>query len=246
MKKVCAELSSFYNVQTNYLVVDLSHFPSNQLTANKFEKIIEDTLGNDNLSLVMCNAGMSDLARHFTDISLERNIDLMNLNMTANITIIQTLLPFMIKSYLKTNIKSGLMITSALTGFLPIPTFALSTANKMFLRQFVESIRYEFREYIKVMVSNPIAVESNILKGKHIDAITPTCFTKGVLDDFSKGFQTSSGILRHDFELFCYKYLIPSFIVPKMYFYGMAYNSRLLERPVDTRPLEEKLQLANF
>lgn len=241
--RVSDELESEFQVKTGRIVIDLEHFPSDNFKPSKLLNDINNIIGNEKLRILVCNAGNSDLAVHFTDKTLERNISLMKLNMISTVSIIQTLIPRLVQDGKDERTKGGIITLSAITAFIGAPTFAVSAANKSFIRNFSLSIRAEFKDHLRVLVANPLAVRSNIVKNEHWNAIESIDFVNGVLKAFSKGDSESAGPPYHDVQAFYYRVFASQGFFNWFYYATLDENSRTLERKIDKRPLEEKLKL---
>lgn len=244
MEKVCKELEQNNNIKTGYISIDLELFPSKEFSSELLVKKVEEIIGKDKLKLLVCNAGMSDLAVHFTDKPLERNLSLMKLNMFSTVALVQTLIPRLVKDSLEDKIKGGLITLSAVTSLIAAPTFAISAANKSFVRGFTRSLAYEFKDNLQVMVANPLAVSSGIVKEKMWNVYPADRFVSGILKSFSQGKEEACGTLFHDLQCYYYRVFATQSMFNWFYTIMLDENSRVLGRKIDKRPVVEKLGLS--
>lgn len=243
LAKLETEISTEHKVQVRHYSIDLEHFPSKEFTAEDFGKKVSKLTDNGLLVLLVCNAGMSDLARHFTDKSLERNMNIIKLNTIANIAMIQTLMPKLVLQTSKKSekVRSGVITLGALTAIYPGPTFAISTGNKHFVRGFTLAARQEFKGKVDFMIAHPVAVQSNIVAKKEFYIIKPSTFARNTLKDFCKGRAESYGSFSQELSAMFNKHFLSTWQQGQSFLLGINHFSKLLDRPVDLDPIEEKL-----
>ena len=100
------------------------------------EKILAET---SRVDLLVNNAGFG-LRGEFWKLSLERQLEMINLHNTAVVELTFGFLPSMIEKG-----RGGIINVSSLAGFQPIPYAALYSATKSFLTTFSMALREELR-----------------------------------------------------------------------------------------------------
>lgn len=123
LKKLISEIGSTHQ----YIVADLSTESGQNKTAQE--------LSSNHYDLLINNAGVGTVGK-FTDVPLEKQIQMMNLNNQGLVKLAY--------AFLK-NSKSGdaLINVSSTLAFLPMPGLGLYCATKAFVTSFSESLWYE-------------------------------------------------------------------------------------------------------
>jgi short-subunit dehydrogenase len=88
LEKVAVDIKrSFGNVEVKIVTCDLMSMGQNTDACRRFLKDVDETTGSGDIGVLVANAGNSDLARHFSDHSLERNRDMLHLNTLGNVSL---------------------------------------------------------------------------------------------------------------------------------------------------------------
>jgi len=233
----------FPSVKTSVVCCDLMKLGQADHLCETFLQNIDSAIENGEIGVLVANAGNSDLARHFTDHSLERNRDMLNLNTLGNLALIQTLMPRLIRK----DSRSCIVTVGALSAVTPLPGFATSSANKAYLRHLSLCIHKEYEENLDVLIAHPLAVKSEILSntdGKKNSAILlgPDQFVEGILFRLGKGFRESFGWWVHDFMGYIVSDIMSYERRSAYWVKNIPRYSELLDRPVNLKPIQEKLQ----
>lgn len=226
-----------YGVQAAVLEADLSETFLTDSACLKLRGDIEAATGGD-VGILVCAAGNSDLARHFTDKSLARNRELLHLNCLGTVGMIQMLMP----SLIHRQSRSAIVTLGALTAQAPLACFATSTANKSYIRGFSRCIAAEYADQLDVVCAHPLAVQSEILKTASPGSITSEAYAKGILKRLGlPGLIESYGDWKHELVAG----MFTSMPVTWQQAFGLTFlerNSAYLGRPVNQDAIKNKLQ----
>jgi 17beta-estradiol 17-dehydrogenase / very-long-chain 3-oxoacyl-CoA reductase len=191
------------------------------------------------VTFVVHMAGNSDLAVHFTDKTLDRNVELMRLNVESTLVLCQLFADIMIK-----NKSRGAVITSgAISAYAALPGFACSTSNKHYIRGLTRTIASEYRGTgVDFMCAHPIAVASEIVKNPNLFAIiSAKSFVRGCLKDVGVS-DESNGAMLHDFFVHALEECSPSLIQLLFKIFAPQWSS-FLQRPINQASPEAKIRL---
>lgn len=155
---LCDELMLEHGITAHYVALDLTDFEADRQLFRETERhsLEVDWLIN--------NAGFGSMG-DFADLELERELEMVGLNVMVLVALTHRFLPQM-----RTR-KSGTIINvSSSAGFQPIPFMATYAATKAFVTSFSEAIAEENRPHgIKVMALCPGATETNFFNASEIE-----------------------------------------------------------------------------
>jgi uncharacterized protein len=173
LHQLCDELMLKHKIIAHYIVADLTEFEADK-------RIFEETETHKmEVDWLINNAGFGSMG-DFADEDLERNLEMISLNIMAPVALTHRYLSKMRER------KSGTIINvSSSAGFQPIPYMATYAATKAFVTSFSEAIAEENRAFnIKVLACCPGATATNFF-----DAA-------GMKEPFAvKGVQTSEQVV---------------------------------------------------
>lgn len=129
------------------------HYLALDLTIEKDVDKLEDHIGSTKYDLLINNAGFG-LYGKFLELPLEKQMNMLRLNVEALVRLSHT--------YLKTATKGdALMNISSALALLPMPGAATYSATKAFVTSFSECLWYEYKDLgIYVFAISPGAVET--------------------------------------------------------------------------------------
>ena len=158
LRDLCDELAQRYGISAKYLAVDLIEVDSDFA-------VFEATEKNDiEIDWLINNAGFGSMG-DFAKLDLERELEMIELNITAVVALTHHYLQKMRERGSGTiiNVSSG-------AGFQPIPFFATYSATKAFVTSFTEAIAEENRPYgIRVLALCPGATDTGFFEASGID-----------------------------------------------------------------------------
>jgi short-subunit dehydrogenase len=232
LQQLVQELKRLYNCKAEYIVADFANFAAEHPA---YMQRVEAISHND-VALVVHMAGNSDLAAHFTDKSLERNLEIEKTCVESTLIVMQ-----LFCAVLAARGKLGGIITSgALTASFAKPGNCTSSANKHYVRALSSAAAMEFAGTIDILLANPIAVQSEILVKPTRVAISAARFARGTLNDLGQA-EESTGFWGHDAVMALLQALPTKLAQARMYTHArLLKESELLSRPVDLRPLRDK------
>ena len=191
LKNLCVELMDKHEITAQYLALDLTEKDADL-------KIFETTeeLGFE-IDLLINNAGIGS-AGYFSELDLNTELNMLNLNINVLVAITHRYLPQMRKR------NNGTIINvSSMAGFQPLPFMAAYSASKTFVRYFSEAIAAENSTFnIHVMTLCPGATDTNFFKAAKIGdrnkkaiGFTQTQTPAEVVDAAIKGLQKKKWIV---------------------------------------------------
>ena len=135
LHSICDELMLQYGITAHYVAIDLNDYEADR-------KLFEETEKHGmEVDWLINNAGFGSMG-DFADLSLERELDMIGLNVMALVALTHRYLQGMRKR------KSGTIINvSSTASFQPIPFMATYAATKAFVTSFTEAIAEENRQY---------------------------------------------------------------------------------------------------
>jgi len=144
LQEQCSRLSRIYGIDAQFIAADLSK-PE---TAPEIFKAVE-AKGME-IQLLINNAGIGS-GGEFSTLSLTSELSLIQLNISALVSLTHLFLPQMQAN------KSGTIVNiSSMASFMPVPYMATYAASKAFVRSFTESITQECKPYgIHVLLFAP-------------------------------------------------------------------------------------------
>ncbi|MGI0480980.1 SDR family NAD(P)-dependent oxidoreductase [Geminocystis sp. CENA526] len=143
------KLESQYGIKVTVICQDLSLPRAGESIFNqvKQENIFVDLLVN--------NAGFGDYGR-FTDRTLSKQLDMIQVNITALVE-----LTYLFLQEMKTQGKGEIINVSSIAGYQPLPYLSVYAATKAFVLSFSEALWAEYKSYgIKILALCPGPTES--------------------------------------------------------------------------------------
>jgi len=233
LREIADRIKRTHSVKTEWITFDFSHaFENADYLMDRVNAITEG-----DVAVVVHMAGNSDLSRHFTDKPLHRNLEIMRLNCEGTLVMLQLFCPLLAAR----KHRSAIITPGALTAYVPQPGLSVSSGNKHFVRGLTLAASYEFGERIDIMCAHPLAVRSEILRGKGaFVSISTQTFARSVLSQLGTT-NESNGPFGHDVFLFIWR-SIPEWLFD-MWTWKLVPNlSDMLDRPVDMRDVREKFK----
>jgi len=155
---LCNELGRLTSIRAQYLALDLTK-PDDRL------QLFEETKKRElEIDMLINNAGFGSMG-DFVKLDLEREVEMIELNVTALVELTQRFLGPMRER------QRGTIINVASTaGFQPVPYMATYAATKAFVLSFSEALWDENRMHgIHVMALCPGVTETNFFEAAGID-----------------------------------------------------------------------------
>lgn len=158
LRALSDELTEKYEIDCRYFAIDLLDFEAD---VQLFEKTEENGLEIDWL---INNAGFGS-SGDFADLDLERELEIIDLNISALVALTHRYLQRMREA------RHGTIINvSSAAGFQPIPFMATYAASKAFVSSFTEAIAEENRPYgIRIMALCPGSTKTNFFAASNIE-----------------------------------------------------------------------------
>lgn len=160
LERLCEQLTKKFGVVAQYITADLAK----RETA---EHVFAETQNRGlEIDILINNAGIGS-GGAFSDLPLESELDLLQLNISSLVALTHLFLPQMQQR------KSGTIVNvSSMAGLMPIPYMATYAASKMFVRSFTEAIAEECKSYnIHVMLLIPGLTRTNFNHASGIDGV---------------------------------------------------------------------------
>lgn len=155
---LCNELGRLTSIRAQYMALDL-------LEPDAGARLLEETKKRAlNIDMLINNAGFGSMGE-FTRLDLNRELDMIRLNVSAVVDLTYRFLPPMREQ------KRGTIINVASTAaFQPVPYMATYAATKAFVLSFSEALWDENRAHgIHVMALCPGVTETNFFEAAGID-----------------------------------------------------------------------------
>ncbi len=144
LEALALELSSRHGVRADVVPADLADPAGAQRLADALR-----ALGRS-IDLLINNAGLGRSGA-FENGAWEQDLEMMQLNMVSPVHLTRLLLPQMIDRG-----AGDILITASIAAYLPIPTFAVYSASKAFVKSFGEALGFELRGTgVRVCVVSP-------------------------------------------------------------------------------------------
>ena len=134
LEELTEELKSNYSISVDVIVADLS-------TEKGIERVEEHIKKAGNLGVLINNAGFGT-AGHFSDVSPDKSINMINLHVLAVTRFCRAALPNMIKRN-----RGSIINVSSVGAFCPLPGNTVYAATKAYLCMFSRSLQTELRGY---------------------------------------------------------------------------------------------------
>lgn len=158
LRSLCDELKEAHGITAHFIAIDLVDFEADRRLFQETERhgLEVDWLIN--------NAGFGSMG-DFAELDLERELEMINLNICALVALTHRYLKGMRER------ESGTIINvSSAAGFQPIPFMATYAATKSFVTAFSEAIAEENRPFgIQVLALCPGSTDTNFFKASNID-----------------------------------------------------------------------------
>lgn len=158
LRSLCDELKEAHGITAHFIAIDLVDFEADRRLFQETERhgLEVDWLIN--------NAGFGSMG-DFAELDLERELEMINLNICALVALTHRYLKGMRER------ESGTIINvSSAAGFQPIPFLATYAATKSFVTAFSEAIAEENRPFgIQVLALCPGSTDTNFFKASNID-----------------------------------------------------------------------------
>lgn len=151
-KQRLEELKNEFKVEVTIFAIDLSN-PEN---CKQLYEQVKNKFGN--IDILINNAGFGEFG-FFTETNLEKEINLINTNITA----VHILTKLFLKDMKKIN-KGNILNVSSIAGFLPGPLMAAYYSSKSYVLRLSQSIREELKKQksnVKISVLCPGPVNTN-------------------------------------------------------------------------------------
>lgn len=151
MSELAEKIQNKYPVEVKIIAIDLSK--------DGFYSELSENIGDLEIGLVVNNAGMNSEG-HFYRADLDRNIQMIRLNMEA---------PFIIAYEMGKKLiergKGGIIFTASSSSFQATPYLSHYGATKAYLLSLAESMNYEFKDKgVDVIALCPGMTESEMTK----------------------------------------------------------------------------------
>lgn len=170
LHELCDELMLKHKITAHYVALDLNEFEADKRLFEETEKHRME------VDWLINNAGFGSMG-DFARLELERELEMINLNVSALVTLTHRYLQKMRER------KSGTIINVASTAsFQPIPFMATYAATKAFVRSFSEAIAGENRPFnINVSAFCPGPVDTGFFDAADIKSdVRSAMFKKGI------------------------------------------------------------------
>lgn len=133
LRALAGELAATFGIQADALVADLSR-------EEDIARVAEVVEGMGDLTLLINNAGFGTRGS-FTEVPLERHLDMIRVHDTASIALSWAAVPRMVARG-----GGGIINVSSIAAFFPNGGSVIYTASKMFLNNFSEALATELYE----------------------------------------------------------------------------------------------------
>ncbi len=169
LKQVSEELAQQYQIKVAYLAIDLSALNAAEqiktwCETNKYE-----------VSILINNAGYG-LWGWFEKMSLQEQLNMMQLNMNVLVELSYKILPILQKTAEKSGKKSYLMNVSSTTSYQALPTMIIYAATKSFVLSFSRVLRFELQDsQVSVTCLSPGATSTDFSnRAKMVEGLKAT------------------------------------------------------------------------
>lgn len=152
LQQLAEYLSTTYGVAVHVFTADLSEAGA---AAGLYKEIKNKRL---NVTMLVNNAGFGAYG-NFTDITLDEQLAMINVNITALVTLSHLFISDMKKSG-----RGKVMNIASLLSYLPFPYYSVYSATKCFVLAFTETLAEECKEYgieVKALCPGPVDTAFN-------------------------------------------------------------------------------------
>lgn len=133
LEKLAAELRSRHGIEVHIIIADLTLPESPQ-------KILNELKGRGVAVDVLVNNAGFGLHGSFVELPLNRQLEIIHVNITALVALTGLFLPGMVERR-----RGGILNVGSVAGFLPGPHMAIYYATKAFVQSFSEALYEELR-----------------------------------------------------------------------------------------------------
>jgi hypothetical protein len=157
LHELCDELMLKYGIMAHYVALDL-------LEEDADEKLLEETERHGfEVDWLINNDGFGSMG-DFAMLYLEKELDIIRLNVSALVALTHRFLPQM-----RERRRGTIVNVSSSAGFQPLPFMATYAATKAFVTSFTEAVAEENRPFgIRVMALCPGATRTNFFTASDI------------------------------------------------------------------------------
>jgi short-subunit dehydrogenase len=133
LQEIQQELQEKFNVQVEYIVADLSE-------VNSYQSIYDQAVQHKNIHLLINNAGVGHYGPTM-DHQLSDHMNTVNVNISAVMS-----LTYLFTEHMQTHKeKSYICNVASVAAFQGVPYFGVYCGTKKFVRDFTESLEFEFK-----------------------------------------------------------------------------------------------------
>jgi uncharacterized protein len=180
LQQLASQLQEKFQIRTDTIVQDLIQ-PG---AARSLYDAVEQK--GWTVDLLINNAGFGDYGA-FADRELQRQVDMIQLNITALVELTYLFLPQM-----KQRGAGGIINVSSIAGFQPLPYMSVYAATKAFVLNFSEALWAENKDSgVRILALCPGATESNFFK----EAQFPSSFASKDKSGFT-GYTSAEEVVR--------------------------------------------------
>lgn len=178
LKELSSKLETEYSVDVKIIVKDLI---KNEAPREVFDQLKEENIAID---YVVNNAGFGAVGP-FAELDYQRQIDMINLNVTSLVALTRLFLPGMLK-----NNFGGILNVGSLAGYQAGPNAAIYYASKAFVLSFTEALSSELKNTgvkVSCLAPGPVATGFGEVSGMdkallfkysvmNVDEVVDTCY----------------------------------------------------------------------
>ncbi len=158
LRVLCEELRAEFEVTAHYVAIDLLDFEADA-------RLIKETDRHGvEIDFLINNAGFGSMG-DFTDLDLERELEMISLNVMSLVALTHRYLQGM-----REREEGTIINVSSAAGFQPVPYMSTYAATKAFVTSFSEAIAEENRPYgIQVLALCPGSTKTNFFDASNIE-----------------------------------------------------------------------------
>lgn len=155
---LCDELMLQHGITAHYVAIDLNDYQADK-------RLFKETVNHGlQIDWLINNAGFGSMGP-FADLDLEREMDMVGLNVMALVALTHRYLGLMVEEG-----EGTIINVSSTTSFQPLPFIATYAATKAFVTSFSEAIAEEYRPYgIRILALCPGGTDTNFFNASKID-----------------------------------------------------------------------------
>ncbi|HEY0299535.1 MAG TPA: SDR family oxidoreductase [Arachidicoccus sp.] len=163
LETIAGEITAKYGVQVQNIVADLR-------SASELQKVVDNLSNDATITLLVNNAGTATLAK-ITDTSIEKQLEMINVNITAIAILTNTVLPI----FKKNNRGTFINIASVL-GIHSLEFSSVYSGTKAFVVNYTRGLQQELKDTnIKAQIVLPATTATEIweIGGVPLSALKP-------------------------------------------------------------------------